>query len=191
MNNDFFRPNVREAIESIFDYSRMLEESNVDEKLIDKILNKDYYLYSVNWIYNLGIDKIYNDEFSATRFKNDVWSWYAGMVMIITRWLEIKGNWVIPNRKYQIMDTTYFLRQFNKTLVEESPMETTIFDIGLNELVNFFPNTFSALNNALLKEVNELDRLSNLENGNKDIDNDKMPISFILDPFYLVLTFVI
>lgn len=199
MQQTFFIPDIEKAIKDVFMYGHHLVENpvgssmdkTVQEALGEYIVNHKFTLSSFNWLVNLGIDKIYAEEFNRGGFMKDTWSWYAGINIIVNYWLERLGCFVINNKQYQIMDAVNLLIQFDKNLKQDystgKEIEMLISAIKSGHVENFFSKTLNALNKAYQEDI---DLCRFIENRNQNDIGVKLPISFVIDPFYLTITFI-
>lgn len=199
MEQTFFALDIDKAIQDVFQYGHQLLENpigSVTEKTSQELLgeyitNHRFTLSSFNWIYNLGINKIYEEEFERSGFKRDVWSWYAGLNIILNYWLERMECWVIVNKQYQIIDTVNLLMAFDKNLTGHTEVgkdiSMLISAIQSGHVENFFSKTISALEKAYQEDIQYCPFIQD-----KNINNEgvKLPITFVIDPFYLTITFI-
>ena len=181
MEQTFFALDIDKAIQDVFRYGHQLLENpigSVTEKTSQELLG-------------LGINKIYEEEFERSGFKRVIWSWYAGLNIILNYWLERMGCWVIVNKQYQIIDTVNLLLAFDKNLTGHTEVgkdiSMLISAIQSGHLENFFYKTISALEKAYQEDIQYCTFIQD-----KNINNDgvKLPITFVIDPFYLTITFI-
>lgn len=199
MNETFFALDIDKIIQDVFQYGHQLIENpigSVTEKTSQEILGEyivshRFTLSSFNWIYNLGINKIYEEEFERSGFKRDAWSWYAGLNIILTYWLERIGCWVIVNKQYQIIDTVSLLLNFDKNLTGYTDVgkdiSMLVSAIKSGHVENFFSKTISALEKAYQEDIQYCRFIQDKNIGNEGV---KLPITFVIDPFYLTITFI-
>lgn len=186
---EFKSMSVENLLSDIFRYADNLREYNKQiEDTYEDMLKRKWTLSSVNWIHNNDIVAIYNKEFKQAGFSNRLWDWYYGFVILLTHWLETTmGMWVVKNNIYQILDTISLMREaynVKETINQDKPNLT---DCSLDTIIVSFPNTLEAINRSYLNEENKpfakFPRNINQE-GNK------IPMSFIIDPIFLTITFI-
>lgn len=212
----FDLPDCRSAIKAIFDYGvSLLSQADVHlmdiedygmnkkqaeerqvlnsqmEYLGERILNHDYILTSVNWLHNLTVDKTFTEEYKSLRLEQDTWSWYATLNMLIAAWLKRKGIWVFDQRIYSTIDVISYWKQFYSVHHPSDGGEyeslDKVFEAAKQEkLGTLFPNTIKHLD-----EVHDLDPMTSdfIKTSNKH-DGVRIPVSFVIDPLFLTITFI-
>lgn len=199
MQKIFYVPDIEKEIKDVFMYGHQLIENpvgtsmdkTVQEALGEYIINHKFTLSSFNWLVNLGIDKIYSEEFHRGGFTKDTRSWYIGINIIVNYWLERLGCFVISNKQYHTPDSINLLVQYGRNLKQDTStgkeIEMLISAIKSGHVENFFSKTLSALNKAYQNDI-ELCRF--IEERNQNDIGIKLPVSFVIDPIYLTITFI-
>lgn len=162
-------------------------------KLIEE---RNYKLTSVNWLTNFNIVDNFNKEFYKNFNETEIWSWYFVLCSVVIYWLEKRhGCWVYSNHLFSTIDMYSLWKQFgmievkndtNKNEVVHSLSE--IEELYLNKQLDFlFNKTFESLEKAYQMEQ---DRVSFIDSKNRNEQEIKIPMSVVIDPFFLVLTFI-
>ena len=162
-------------------------------KLIEE---RNYKLTSVNWLTNFNITDTFNKEFYKNFNETEVWSWYFVLCSVVIYWLEKRhGCWVYSNHLFNTIDMYSLWKQFGMIEVKNDTDKNEVVhslddiqELCLNNQLDFlFSETLQSLEKAYQIE---LDRVSFIHSKNRNEQDIKIPMSVVIDPFFLVLTFI-